>query len=59
MKTIRFKDTAGNLLLAFSLLFGIGIMSSLTTQARPLHDSYGQDDRRNRDYQRDRERRRR
>lgn len=59
MKTIHFKDTVGNLLLAFSLLLGIGIMSSLTTQARPLHDGYGQDDRRDRNYQRDRERRRR
>lgn len=58
MKTIHLKDTLGKLLLAFSLLCSIGIMSSLTAQAQYNRDGNSQG-RRDGDYQRDRERRRR
>jgi hypothetical protein len=64
MKSINLKSAMGKALLAFSLLFGIGIMSSMTAQAQYRNDQgswqndrYGQDRRdRNRDW-RDRNRR--
>lgn len=46
MTTINFKGAMGKLFLAFSLLFGIGIMSSLTAQAQYRNDQ-------DRDYRRD------
>jgi hypothetical protein len=58
MKSINLKGAMGKGLLAFSLLFGIGIMSSMTAQAQYRNDQgYGQDRRdRNRDWRRDRNR---
>jgi hypothetical protein len=64
MKSINLKGAMGKALLAFSLLFGIGIMSSMTAQAQYRNDQgswqndrYGQDRRdRNRDWRRDRNR---
>ena len=64
MKSINLKSAMGKALLAFSLLFGIGIMSSMTAQAQYRNDQgswqndrYGQDRRdRNRDWRRDRNR---
>jgi hypothetical protein len=58
MKSINLKGAMGKALLAFSLLFGIGIMSSMTAQAQYRNDQgswqndrYGQDRRdRNRDW---------
>jgi hypothetical protein len=58
MKSINLKGAMGKALLAFSLLFGIGIMSSMTAQAQYRNDqgswqndTYGQDRRdRNRDW---------
>jgi Ni/Co efflux regulator RcnB len=58
MKSIHLKDTMGKVLLSFSLLLGIGIMSSMTAQAQYRNDQgtwqNGQQDRRdrNRDWRR-------
>jgi hypothetical protein len=65
MKTIQLKNILGKALLAFSLLFGIGILSSMTAQAQYQNDRYDRRDdrydrdqrRRNRDWRRDRNRR--
>ena len=54
MKLNNLKETIGGLLLGFSLLLGIGIMSSVTAQAQYRNDDYY---RRNRDYNRDQRRR--
>ena len=57
MNTNYLKTRIGGAILGFSLLLGIGMMSSMTAQAQyPQYDPYRQDDsyRRNRDYQRDR-----
>ena len=59
MKSINLKGVMGKALLAFSLLFGIGIMSSMTAQAQYQNDryGYGQNNRdRDRDWRRDRDR---
>ena len=59
MKSINLKGVMGKALLAFSLLFGIGIMSSMTAQAQYQNDryGYGQNDRdRDRDWRRNRDR---
>lgn len=59
MKSINLKGTMGKALLAFSLLFGIGIMTSMTAHAQYQNDryGYGQNDRdRDRDWRRDRDR---
>lgn len=65
MKSISLKDTMGKVILGFSLLFGIGVMSSMTAQAQWRTDPYAQDRRdaqdnrdRNRDWRRDRRGRR-
>jgi hypothetical protein len=50
MRSNNLKNTIGGLILGFSLLFGIGIMSSMTAQAQYRNDDYY---RRNRDYNRD------
>jgi len=59
MKSISLKGTMGKLFMAFALLFGIGIMSSMTAQAQWQNDRYRdrdryerRNDRRNRDYDR-------
>ena len=52
MRSINLKGAMGKVLLGFSLLFGIGIMSSITAQAQWQTDPYRND----RDYQRERER---
>jgi hypothetical protein len=54
MRLNNLKNTIGGLILGFSLLFGIGIMSSMTAQAQYRNDDYY---RRNRDYDRDQRRR--
>jgi hypothetical protein len=66
MKSISLKGTIGKAFLAFSLLFGIGIMSSTSAQAqwqdnrsndrydRDRDYSYSQDRDQNRDWRRDR-----
>ena len=55
MKSIQLKNKIGGAILAFSILFGIGIASSVTAQAQWRNDdSYGRD--RNRDWRRDRNR---
>jgi hypothetical protein len=54
MKSNNLKKTIGGAILGFSLLFGIGIMSSLTAQAQyPNDDYYRNRDYRNRDQRRD------
>src|SRR5438105_4313636 len=70
MKSIDLKGAMGKVLLGFSLLLGIGIMSSTSVQAqwqnnrdydrydrRDRDYRYGQDRDQNRDWQRDRNRR--
>jgi hypothetical protein len=63
MKTIQLKSILGKTLLAFSLLFGIGILSSTSAQAQNRNDRYDRNrdyndqGRRDRDYRRDRNRR--
>jgi hypothetical protein len=54
MRSNNLKNTIGGLILGFSLLFGIGIMSSMTAQAQYRNDDYY---RRNREYDRDQRRR--
>src|SRR3954467_12396756 len=54
MKSINFKGTIGKAFLAFSLLFGIGIMSSTMAQAQWQQDSRDRYD--NRDYQNNQDR---
>lgn len=62
MKSIHLKGTMGKVLLSFSLLLGIGLMSSMTAHAQYRNDqgtwqngTYGQQDRRDRrDWRRDR-----
>jgi hypothetical protein len=59
MKSINLTGTMGKALLVFSLLFGIGIMSSMTAQAQYQNDSYGSGQNRrdrDRDWRRDRDR---
>jgi hypothetical protein len=56
MKSNNLKERIGGLLLGISLLFGIGIMSSTTSQAQYRNNDYY---RRNRDYNRDQNQRRR
>ena len=53
MKSISLKGTIGKFLLAFSLLFGIGIVSAQTTQAQWRNDDYNQG-RRDRNWRRNR-----
>ena len=57
MKSVSLKGTIGKAFLAFSLLFGIGIMSSTSAQAQ-WQDNRSNDryDRRDRDYRNDRDR---
>lgn len=43
MKSIHLKGTMGRFFLGFALLFGIGIMSSITAQAQWQNNPYGQD----------------
>ena len=43
MKSIHLKETMGRFFLGFALLFGIGIMSSITAQAQWQNNPYGQD----------------
>lgn len=61
MKSINLKDAIGKAFLAFSLLFGIGMMSSMTAQAQWQNPNYDNRDRdyrnsqdQNRDWRRDR-----
>lgn len=54
MRSNNLKNTIGGLILGFSLLLGIGVMSSMTAQAQYRNDDYY---RRNRDYNRDQGRR--
>ena len=49
MKSNNLKNTIGGLILGFSLLLGIGIMSGMTAQAQYRNDDYY---RRNRDERR-------
>jgi hypothetical protein len=60
MKTINLRNTIGTAVLAFSMLFGIGVVSSMTAQAQDRNYGYGQNgqnDRRGRDWRNDRNRR--
>ena len=52
MRSIDLKGMTGKFLLAFSLLFGVGIASGMTAQAQWQTDPYRND----RDYRRERER---
>lgn len=54
MRTHNLKNTFGGFILGVSLLFGIGIMTSMTAQAQYRNDDQW---RRNRDYDRDQRRR--
>lgn len=45
MTSIHFKGAMGKLFLAFSLVFGISIISSMTAQAQYRNDPYAQDNR--------------
>ncbi|MDT4952571.1 MAG: hypothetical protein QOJ02_709 [Acidobacteriota bacterium] len=57
MKSIHLKGTMGKVLLSFSLLLGIGIMSSMTAQAQYRNDQgYWQNDRNDQQDRRDRNR---
>lgn len=60
MKIINLRNTIGTAVLAFSILFGIGVVSSMTAQAQDRNYGYGQNgqnDRRGRDWRNDRNRR--
>ena len=54
MKSTRFKNRVGGFILAFSVLFGIGLLSSTTAQAQWRRDDDYYRQRRNDDYDRDR-----
>ena len=43
MKSIHLKGTMGRFFLGFALLFGIGVMSSITAQAQWQNNPYGRD----------------
>ena len=54
MKSTQFKNRVGGLILAFSVLFGIGLLSASTAQAQwRRDDSYRDRRNRDRDYRRD------
>jgi hypothetical protein len=57
MKQFDLKGTTGRLLLAFSLLLGISIMSSMTAQAQYRDNQQDDQYRRDRDYDRNQRRR--
>src|SRR3954471_2070486 len=58
MKSIQLKNRVGGALIAFAIIFGIGIASSMTAQAQWRNDDQRRDRewRRNRDRDRDRDR---
>ncbi len=58
MKSMQLKNRIGGLLLTFSVLLGIGLISSSTVQAQWRRSDDNRRERRARDYRRDRDRNR-